>query len=497
MNAALIVIAIFFACALAAGLVARRGITMNLKEWAVAGRGFGTVITFVLIAGEVFSTYSFLGATGWAYGRGAPTFYYLACASLAFVIGYWSLPRLWAYAQERGLISFSDYFESKYRSKPLGVIVCVIALLAMIPLLVIQLRGLGIIVAETSYGAISENAAIWIGLSIMVVYIVVSGIRGAATVAVIKDISIFALALFLGIYLPLHYFGSYAHMFSAISTAKPHHFQLPDKGLNLSWYNSTVILISLGFYLYPYQFTSIYAARSLNAVRKNAVILPLYQTLITCMYMVGFAAILVVPGLEGASVDLALFRISKLSFDPWFVGVIGGVGLLTAVVPGAMILLNASTMVGKNIYKEYFNPSAPDTRVERVAKITVPLYALVAVIALFKSGIEMVPLALLASNLLNQLFPSFIIGLFRRDAINGRAPIAGIAAGMMLIAYVMLGYDGSVARALPFAPDFIQSCNLGLLALLLNLAVFLAAMKLWPESSRQAADESFSMPRSA
>ncbi len=34
---------------------------MNLSEWAVANRRFGAAITFVLIAGEVFSTYSFLG----------------------------------------------------------------------------------------------------------------------------------------------------------------------------------------------------------------------------------------------------------------------------------------------------------------------------------------------------------------------------------------------------------------------------------------------------
>ncbi len=208
----------------------------------------------------------------------------------------------------------------------------------MIPLLVIQLKGLGIIVQEGLMDRSVSTRHVWVGVSLMVLYIVVSGIRGAATVTIIKDVSIFCLALFLAIYLPLHYFGGYSAMFGAIVQQKPTHFELPAKGFNLSWYNSTIILVTLGYYLYPYTFTSIYAAKSADAVRKNTIALPLYQMLITCMYLVGFSAITVIPGLTGPAADLALFRIAKLTFDPWFVGVIGGVGLLTAVVPGAMIL---------------------------------------------------------------------------------------------------------------------------------------------------------------
>lgn len=477
MNAALLVIASFFLVALAAGVLARRGKVMSLSEWAVANRGFGTLISFILLAGEVFSTYSFLGATGWAYGRGAPTFYYLGCASLAFVIGYWTLPRLWEFAQKRGLISFSDFFQARFESQALGIVVAATALLAMVPLLVIQLKGLGIIVSEGSYGAISEHAAIWIGLGLMVLYIVISGIRGAATVAVIKDVTIFALAVFLAVYLPLHYFGGYTHMFAAIVAQKPTHFELPQHGLNLSWYNSTIILVTLGYYLYPYTFTSIYAAKSADAVRKNAIGLPVYQMLITCMYLVGFAAILVVPDLKGADADLALFRIAKLTFDPWFVGVIGGVGLLTAVVPGAMVLLNASTMFAKNVVGPQLPARSRDPWTARIARIFVPLYALVAVYALFASGIEMVPLALLASNLLCQLFPSFAMGVFSDRKLSAPAAIAGIASGYVVLAVVMLKFNGSLAAAIPWAPDFVQSCNLGLVALCVNAVVYLALQR--------------------
>ena len=45
--------------------------------------------------------------------------------------------------------------------------------------------------------------------------------------------------------------------------------------------------------------------------------------------------------------DLALLRISIQTFDPWFIGIIGGAGLLTALVPGSMLLMSASTLLAK------------------------------------------------------------------------------------------------------------------------------------------------------
>lgn len=220
----------------------------------------------------------------------------------------------------------------------------------------------------------------------MVSYIVVSGIRGAATVAVVKDVLILCMALSLAIYLPMHYLGGYGRLFEAIERAHPGHFSMPETGLNATWYNSTVLLVSLGYYLFPHAFTSVYAIRTRDAVKKNAIMMPLYQVLIVCMYVVGFTAIIVVPGLTGSSTDIALFAIAKQTFPAWVVGVIGGAGLLTALVPGAMILLNASTMFAKNVLRDYLLPRASDAMVNRIARITVPVYALICVTALFYSG---------------------------------------------------------------------------------------------------------------
>src|SRR5215216_2417069 len=163
MNIALVVIALFFALSISLGLLARRGRKMTLEQWSVGGRGFGPIFVFLLMAGEIYTTFTFLGASGWAYGRGAPAFYILSYGALAYVMSYWLLPAVWRYAKENRLHSQSDFFVSKYRSTGLGVVISLVTVLAMVPYLAVQFQGLGIIVSEASYGSISSTLAVVVG----------------------------------------------------------------------------------------------------------------------------------------------------------------------------------------------------------------------------------------------------------------------------------------------------------------------------------------------
>ncbi|MBX6764345.1 MAG: sodium:solute symporter family protein, partial [Rubrobacteraceae bacterium] len=70
MNVALAIILVFLLLAIYLGIRARRGKDMDLEQWAVGGRGFGTIFVFLLLAGEIYTTFTFLGGSGWAYGEG-------------------------------------------------------------------------------------------------------------------------------------------------------------------------------------------------------------------------------------------------------------------------------------------------------------------------------------------------------------------------------------------------------------------------------------------
>jgi solute:Na+ symporter, SSS family len=489
MNAALPFIAAAALLALVLGFLASRGKDMNLEQWTVGGRGFGAIFVFVLLAGEIYTTFTFLGGSGFAYGKGAPAYYILCYGTLAYVLSYFMLPPIWRYAKQNRLYSQSDFFVRKYDSPTLGIIVSLVDIVALIPYLVLQLKGLGIIVDIAGYGVISPTTAIWIGAIIVTAYVMVSGVHGSAWTSVVKDTMILVIVVFLGLYLPYHYYGGVGPMFAAIEQAKPGFTVLPPHGEGLWWFASTVLLTALGFYMWPHTFASVYTAKGAKVIRKNAIVLPLYQLILLFVFFVGFAATLQVPGLTGSNIDLALFKLSVKTFDPWFVGVIGATGVFTALVPGSMILLTASTLIANNLYRAV-DRSADDRRVSALAKLLVPAVAAVAVFFTLKGGQTIVALLLMGYSLVTQLFPALILSLARNNIATREGAVAGIMAGVATVAGISLT-GASFHTLLPWAPVQFQDLNIGIVALAVNFIVLILvslATRHAPASAKAAAE---------
>jgi SSS family solute:Na+ symporter len=476
MSAALGIIAVTIVGVLLLGLRARHGRDMDLEQWSVGGRGFGTILVFVLMAGEIYTTFTFLGGSGFAYGHGAPAFYILSYGCLAYIVSYWLLPPIWRYAKQHRLFAQPDFFARKYDSPALGVLVAIVGIVALVPYLVLQLKGLGIIVDAAAYGAIPTAWAICIGAAVVTVYVMISGVRGSAWTAVVKDTLILAVVLFLGIYLPIHYYGGYAAMFQAIQAAKPGFLALPPQGESLAWFDSTVLLTALGFYMWPHTFGSLYTAKEERAFRRNAALLPLYQLILLFVFFVGFAAILKVPGLKGPDIDLSLLRLSIQSFDPWFVGVIGAAGVLTALVPGSMILMSSATLLANTLFRT-IRPQASDAVVGTVAKSMVPVVALVAVVFTIRGGNTIVALLLMGYAFVTQLFPSLVASLLPHNPVTREGAFAGICVGAATVAATSLTRT-SIAVLLPGLPEVLRDLNIGIVALLFNLAATLVVSAL-------------------
>jgi SSS family solute:Na+ symporter len=302
----------------------------------------------------------------------------------------------------------------------------------------------------------------------------VSGIHGSAWTAVAKDVMILAVAVALGLYLPWHYYGGLGPMFAAIEAAKPGFLVLPERGLSASWFISTVVLTALGLYMWPQNFASVYTAKSEVVFRRNAVILPLYQFVMLFVFFIGFAAILQVPGLKGTDADLSLLRISKATFDPWAVGMVGAAGVLTALVPGSMILNAAATILAKNVIAGGARRARlSDARIAMLARALVPVVALVAIWFTFRGGATIVALLLIAYSMVTQLFPALLASLARVRWVTPAGAIAGIIAGELAVAYLTFT-KATMATLFPGWPGAVTDLNVGVVALAVNVAVMIA-----------------------
>jgi SSS family solute:Na+ symporter len=469
MIIALVLIGLSALLALGIGIQARSGHEMGLEQWTVGGRGFGAALVFLLLAGEIYTTFTFLGASGYAYGLGAPAYYILAYGTLAYIISYFMLPAVWTYARRHGLVSQPDFFARKYDSPALGVLVALVGVVALVPYLVLQFTGLGVIVQAASYGAIPKGVAVVIGAAVVTLYVVISGIRGSAWTSIIKDTLIILVVLFLGIYLPLHYEGGIGAMFAAVDKAKPGFLAFAATGKSVSWFVSTVMLTALGFFMWPHSFGACYTAKNAAVFRKNAILLPLYQLVLLFVFFVGFTAALVVPGLKGAATNMALLKITVAAFPPWVVGIVGATGVLTALVPGSLILMCAATLFSRN-FVAVLRPGQTDEQTVKLAKMLVPAVAVIGAYFAIAGSDTIVALLLMGYSFVTQLFPSLICSLLARNPVTKAGAFAGIVAGVAVVIYFTMSAE-TLAKLAPGWPEWLRDLNVGTVALLVNVVV--------------------------
>jgi len=432
---------------------------MDLEQWTVAGRGFGLMLVWLLQAGEIYTTFAFLGAAGWAYSRGGPTLYILAYLVLAYVFSFFILPQLWEVGRKHGMQTEPDFFVGRYGSKYLAGFVAIVGFIFIIPYVQLQLTGLGIIVTVASFEGVNRTTAMIISVALVAAFVFARGVRAVAWVSVLKDFLMLSAAVAIGIGIPYKHFGSIGNMFTALAQAKPTHLIMPGatKTMGHAWYVSTVLLTSFGFYMWPHAFGSVFTAKSGNTLRRNAVIMPLYSITLLLIFFVGFSALLVVPGL--ANGDLSLLTVVRKSFPAWFLGLVGGAGAITAMVPAALLLLTAATLFAKNFYRPVFAPSMTDDQVAKLAKVMVVVISVLALYFATHSSPTLVQLLLIGYAGVTQFAPGVVFGLYWKR-VTKTGVFAGMIIGVATVAFLVL------SKRDPF-----YGLNAGFFALCLNALI--------------------------
>jgi solute:Na+ symporter, SSS family len=432
---------------------------MDLEQWTVGGRGFGAVLVFLLMAGETYTTFAFLGASGWAYSKGGPALYVLAYLTLAYAVSFFILPQLWQVGRRHQMQTQSDFFSIRYGNKYLAALVCIVGIVCFIPYVELQITGVGIILSVASFDAIGRTPAMVICVVVLVGFVFTSGVRAVAWVSVVKDVLMVVAAVCIGIGIPAIHFGGIGPMFSALAASKPAHLTMPGATANLghAWYISTVLLTSLGFYMWPHAFAATFTARSADTLRRNAVVMPLYTLTLVFIFFAGFATVLLVPGLPNG--DLALLTVVRQTFPPWFVGVIGGAGALTAMVPAAIFILTAATLFAKNLYRPLLAPAMSDDQVARLARVMVVVLGAISLWLAIFSSTTLVSLLLTGYAGVTQFFPGVILGLYWKR-VRAAAVFAGMIVGVVTAVCLMVSHH-----------DPLFGLSAGFLALCVNFAI--------------------------
>ncbi len=462
---ALVIIFAFVIGTTIVGMIPGMNKKMSLEEWAVGGRSFGRWLNWFILAGEIYTAFAFLGGSGWAYARGGPTFYILAYGALAYVVGYYVLPAISPIGRKHGLMTQPDLVEHMYDSKWLGILTACVGVAFLMPYLQLQLTGLGLIIETCSYGVIGRVPAMLIAFTMVAVFVYLSGLRGVAATAVIKDVVMIVAVVFFGLWLPIHFFGSVGGMFEALDTAKPGFLTLPGgtKNLDVSWAMSTIVLTSLGFYMWPHFSANSFSAKNPNVLRHNAIYLPLYQVCLIFPMLIGFTALLVLsPALKVP--DMAFMTIVQKIFPGWALGLVGGAGALACMIPAADLILSTSMLFTRNIYSRTVGHDvAPQTQAIIARVLVLVLTGIALALAIFAPNM-LVNLLLTGYSGVTQFFPMIVLGLFWKRATKIGA-YCGLITGEFLVFYLILNKMDPLGI-------FGMNLNAGFVALVCNFVVF-------------------------
>ncbi len=455
---ALSIVAAIVCATIAFALIAIHRLPRDPTQYIVGGRSFGALFLWILLAGEIYTSFTFLGAAGWAYGKGAPAFYILAYGTTAYIISYFLLPPIWRLGKERGLLTSADFFVDRYGSRWLGGAVALVQFVLIVPYVTLQLTGMQILLTLAGYGKYNASIAVAVAFLVVALFVFTAGLRGTAWASVIKDALVLGAVIFAGVVLPIHFFGSPAKMFDRLLVAHPTWLTLQSAGpYPPLWYITTVILSGVGFYMGPQSFGAVYSAKDGDTLRRNAIFLPLYQLVLMLMFFAGFSALLIVPGLHGPAADQSFMLVVQRFYAPWVLGLVAGAGALAALVPVSGQLLGAASVLAKNVLGDLCHVGESDVGRTTVTRVLVIVIAVLALVLWLYAKTTLVDLLLIYYNGITQMLPGVVFALIW-PRVRAVPVAAGIAAG--LITTILLRDSISV-----------HGLNVGFLALLVNLLV--------------------------
>ena len=476
----------------------RKGDLDLLHEWGLGGRRFGTIVTWFLIGGDLYTAYTFIAVPALAFGAGAIAFFAIPYTIIVYPILFLAFPRLWYVCHKHNYITAADFVRGRFGNRWLALAVTITGIVATMPYIALQLVGLQVViggmgVSGTGYAG---DLPLVIAFVILAAFTYSSGLRAPASIAIVKDILIYITAFAAVIVVPIQ-LGGFGKIFAAVPTAK---LLLATPGANTTGaygiYATLALGSALALFLYPHSLTGILSASSGHAIRRNAAMLPGYSLMLGLLALVGFFAIAAgvanlpenAEGFKQFGNNFAVPALFLHSFPSWFVGIAFAAVGIGALVPAAIMSIAAANLYTRNIHREFINKNPTNREEAQMAKwvsLIVKFGALVFIV--FVPSQYAIYLQLLGGILIVQTLPSVMLGVYTRW-FNDWALLIGWAVGTVAGTWMFVAANLTPNYPLAIG-GFTFPGYTALYTVILNLIVTIVLTMLFNAMNAAAVDE--------
>ncbi|HEY8041612.1 MAG TPA: sodium:solute symporter [Polyangiaceae bacterium] len=458
-TTALAVFSLLFGLVTVLGFVAarwRKADLDQLHEWGLGGRRFGTLVTWFLLGGDLYTAYTFVAVPALVFGAGALGFFALPYTVITYPFVFVVMPRLWSVSHRHGFITAADFVRARFGSGALALAIAVTGILATMPYIALQLVGIQVVL-----GAMGVQGSGWmadlplvIAFVILAAYTYQSGLRAPALIAVVKDAIIYVTVIAAVIVVPLK-LGGYGKIFDAVPPEKL--ILTPPRDGNLGQFSAYATLAlgsALALFLYPHSMTGVLSSSGRAVIKRNTAMLPAYSFLLGLIALLGYMAIAAkvdkAPAYAGGfrqyGANFAVPALFLDSFPPWFAGFAFAAIAIGALVPAAIMSIAAANLFTRNVYREFLRPTCSGKEESTVAKVVslVVKFGALAFIVLVPQKYA-IQLQLLGGVWILQTLPAIVVGLYTRW-LHRWGLLAGWAAGMTIGTWMarVLEFKGTV-----------------------------------------------------
>uniref|UniRef100_A0A0G4H4F6 Sodium/solute symporter n=1 Tax=Chromera velia CCMP2878 TaxID=1169474 RepID=A0A0G4H4F6_9ALVE len=450
------IIALYLMSTLIAGFIAfqrsrkakAQGQSGGLHQHFLAGGGLGVVVLAMTKLATVFSGYTLVGVPAEAYRTGFTSFRWLSGILFVAYISIIVAPRLQLLTKVRGYLSPTDFFADRYRSFFLHKLVSLTFLVPLACYTVAQFKAMGTTVEGISNGRISS----FLGASALTVLLLLYESLGGLTAVALTD-TVQGFLMLSGFALMLAYIQSHGGIGPVVENNAAH-FATPltvEGNMGFSLFSGAF----LGSVLYPHWMMRTMASKNPQTTRFAILVLalsPFLCTLPACL--LGVKAYEMFPDLDkNQSAAVFSLFVKKVMFEGpgWYL--VGALLLATSIAAIMSTADSGLIVISLLVTVDFVKPLArPSDRALKIVSTTMSVcFACLSILLSELPGVSLAGLWGLQQELIMQIMPAFILGVFTKWA-HAVPVTAGLCAGLALTAALTVRSfteEGPVGRVYP------------------------------------------------
>lgn len=417
--------AAYWAYCLYWGAVGAR-LSHSASDYFLADRSLTPWISVLAVTGSAFSAWVFLGQPALIFRDGLQ-FAQLSLAAITIPLtGVLFFKRQWLLGKRFGYVTSGEMLADYFSSPLLRLLVVLIAVVFSVPFLGMQLRASGALMQVVTGGVVDGTVAMWVLAAVVFLYVCIGGLRAVAYVGTLQALLMAAglVAIGLVVYTKVGGFGAFNVALAKLAAATTGPWGSTAQGYNSYFEIPGVIQFTAGLgkaapvggpwtasmiLTYGFALMGILAAPqfSIWAFSSKSPKSFAPQQVWASAAVVGFILLLfamaegmgphilhdngVLTGVENAGAGgLAGGYIRMIGASaPWFGGLLAVSALAGVQIVTAAFFSTGGTILARDLYRPYLNPTADDRQQKLFGRIGVGLIALAALLtATFSPNVE-------------------------------------------------------------------------------------------------------------